>query len=99
MTPVEKANELIDKYSKIKNVVFTVIKEKMVLNIAKQSALIAVDEILAQNKIPIISHKISAYKTFEDFNDNLTEIKNQMDHFSIKNYAYWSEVKKEIEKL
>ena len=46
MIPQEKAQDLIQKYLKLKSVVFTVIKEKMALYIAKQSALIAVEETL-----------------------------------------------------
>jgi hypothetical protein len=99
MTPKEKANELVNKYSTIKNVVFTIVKEKMISNIAKQDALIAVDEILTQIKVPIISHMVTSYKTAEDFNKNLINIKDQLDHFVISNLSYWNEVKNEIEKL
>ena len=46
LTPKEKAHELIEKYKNINHVVFTLIKDKPVIWIAKTCALIAVDEIL-----------------------------------------------------
>ena len=50
MTPQEKAEQLIEKYKNINNVIFTLIKDKPVIWIAKTCALIAVDEILESYK-------------------------------------------------
>lgn len=46
MTPQEKAEQLIEKYKNINNIIFTLIKDKPLICIAKTCALIAVDEIL-----------------------------------------------------
>ena len=66
---------------------------------AKQCALRAVDEILNQCKKINVSHKIGAYKTAEDFMQSGTDIQNQLDHHVLANYAYWQQVRKQIEQL
>ena len=66
---------------------------------AKQCALIAVDEMLKYDEKIIVSHKTSAYKSFEDFNQNLKHIQNELDSYVLSRYSYWQEVKQEIEKL
>jgi len=50
MTPKEKAHELIEKYKNINNVIFTLIKDKPLIWIAKKCALIAIDEMLEEIK-------------------------------------------------
>jgi hypothetical protein len=69
MTPKEKAFELIDKYSLLVPIEFG----GMDKNLAKQCALIAVDEIINSRKEHLVQ--------------------------SIKFYEYWTEVKKEVERL
>lgn len=69
MTPKEKAFELIDKYSLLVPIEFG----GMDKNLAKQCALIAVDEILNSRKEHLVQ--------------------------SIKFYEYWTEVKRELERL
>jgi hypothetical protein len=49
MTAKEKAQSLLDKYCEIKNVAFISLKERVVLNIARQCAIIAIDEIIKAN--------------------------------------------------
>ena len=49
MTAKEKAQSLLNKYCEIKNVAFTSLKERVVLNIARQCAIIAIDEIIKAN--------------------------------------------------
>ena len=74
MTPLEKAQDLFTTYRyalSIPNAIFGELKD----NVAKQCALIAIDEILESNPTLITC--------------NTSEL----------NYAYWIEVKKEIEKL
>jgi hypothetical protein len=68
--------------------------------LAKQSALIAVDSILKEchNQI-IVSHRTGGYKSFEDFNQNLIHIQNELDGYVLSSDAYWQEVKHEITKL
>lgn len=65
----EKAFELIDKYSLLVPIEFG----GMDKNLAKQCALIAVDEIINSRKEHLVQ--------------------------SIKFYEYWTEVKKEVERL
>ena len=67
--------------------------------IAKNLALIAVDEILEQHKKITVSHIITAYKTIQDFNQNLTNVQNDLDSYVLENYGYWQEVKQEIQLL
>ena len=66
MTPKEKAEELVEKFSDLED-------GEMYIGKAKQCALIAVDEILNSRK------------------DHLVQ--------SIKFYEYWTEVKRELERL
>jgi hypothetical protein len=47
MTPKEKAEELITKFMGINNVVYTIFKRRVLINVAKRNAIIAVDEVLS----------------------------------------------------
>lgn len=102
MTTKEKAEELFGMYKIIKwfdkdlMSVQTVYSEK---ERAKQCALIAVDEILKQYQELSPTHLVTAYKTVEDFNINVSHIKRQLDVHRLKNVLYFEEVKQEIEKL
>lgn len=88
MTPKEKAEELVLKYLRIDNNT----KEWFNIHIAKQCALIAVDEILQSNSNinVFISSKDVKYK-----NKAETEVKSDCK----ENLKYWQEVKQEILKL
>lgn len=90
MTPKEKAKELVDKYFYFGDQEF---------DYSKEFALIAVDNIIEQDEKIIVSHKISSYKSAEDFNQNLKHIQNELDSYVLSRYSYWQEVKQEIEKL
>ena len=46
MTPKEKADEFITKFTEINNVVYTIVKRRVLINIAKRNAIIAVDELI-----------------------------------------------------
>jgi len=46
MEPKQKALELINKYLKLKNAIMIIVKEQVANNIAKQCALISVEEII-----------------------------------------------------
>ena len=48
MTPKQKAEELLDKYSNIRNATYTIIRQEVKNNIAKQCALIVVDELIEE---------------------------------------------------
>ena len=90
MTPKEKANELVDKFS----------NEVLIDNYeAKRCALIAVEEILKQFEKIKVSHIINGYITYKDFEENLTSIQNQLDSEMISKWNYWNEVKQEIQAL
>jgi hypothetical protein len=85
MTPQEKENELLKKYSCYfhgvdENVVYDVV----IHNDAKQCALIAVDEII----------KVCPYIRQKDW-----ETLEQLNAANIYFVEYWNEVKQEIEKL
>ena len=67
--------------------------------LARKSALICIDEILKQHKKIIVSHNITAYKSKEDFNNNLTDIQNQLDSYVLSKDSYWEQVKNEINNL
>lgn len=98
MTPKEKAEDLINKMFHCDD--YTPEESMAMLLIhAKQCALIAVEEMLKESVLPIISHRTDSYKTAEDFNKNFTHIKDQIDSFIISKYSYWQKVKHEIEKL
>jgi hypothetical protein len=99
MTPKEKAKELVDKFiehtkewSEIDGYVIDKYR-------AKECALIAVEDMLKESVLPIISHRTDCYRTAEDFNKNFTHIKDQIDSFIISKYSYWQQVKREIIKL
>lgn len=71
LTPKEKAIELIDKYKNINHVVLVFLKDKAKLWIAKQGALIAVDEIVNSNaKVHLAKRNIywqEVKKEIEDY--------------------------------
>ena len=90
MTPKEKAEELVLKFA---------FKGAQHEGEAKTFALIAVDNIIEQDEKIIVSHKISSYKTAEDFNQNFKHIQNELDYYVLSRYSYWQAVKQEIEKL
>ena len=90
MNAKEKAKELVDKYYNFGDQEF---------DYSKEFALIAVDEMLKHDEKIIVSHKTSAYKSFEDFNQNLKHIQNELDSYVLSRYSYWQEVKQEIQKL
>jgi hypothetical protein len=90
MTPKDKAKELTDKYYNFGDQEF---------DYSKEFALIAVDEMLKHDEKIIVSHKTSAYKSFEDFNQNLKHIQNELDSYVLSRYSYWQEVKQEITQL
>jgi len=83
MTPKEKAEELVLKFLRIDNNT----KEWFNKHIAKQCALIAVNEIIEATK-----YELSHAKAYLDGRDSeiITEV-----YYS----PYWQEVKQEIEKL
>jgi hypothetical protein len=84
MTPKEKAINLVDSYRNIlMNEDTECGNEILCTVIAKESAIIAVDEILKLNHPYVI-----VYKSFED---NIMEDMTQE--------YYWKQVKHEIEKL
>lgn len=90
MTPKDKALELVLKFA---------FKGAQHEGEAKTFALIAVDNIIEQDEKIIVSHKISSYKTAEDFNQNFKHIQNELDYYVLSRYSYWQAVKQEIEKL
>ena len=97
MTPQEKAKQLFDKYYFLTLNVES--DDDVNRYTAKICALVAVEDMLKESVLPIISHRTDSYKTAEDFNKNFTHIKDQIDSFIISKYSYWQEVKHEIEKL
>ena len=90
MTAKEKAQELVDKYFYFGDQEF---------DYSKEFSLIAVDTIIEQDEKIIVSHKISSYKSAEDFNQNLKHIQNELDSYVLSRYSYWQEVKQEITQL
>ena len=96
MTPKEKANQLF-----LKLLTLDTKCEKSFVSVAtaKRAATIAVDEMLKQFKKIKVSHIISGYITYKDFEKNLTSIQDQLDSEMISKWNYWNEVKHEIEKL
>ena len=82
MTPKEKAKQLIISYSRNKDLQFA-------LNdfLAKQCALIAVDEI------------INSRNDDRGFNDTLSSVSNEYYTVHPMYLTYWQEVRQEIEKL
>lgn len=105
MNAKEKAKELVDNFYQLFPLEMDVTVTEGDLSWeydgwkqSKQCALIAVDEMLKPEKI-IVSHKTSAYKSFEDFNQNLKHIQNELDSYVLSRYSYWQEVKQEITQL
>jgi hypothetical protein len=47
MIPKEKADELITKFMEINNIVYRIIKRRVLINVAKKNSILAVDEILS----------------------------------------------------
>lgn len=86
MTPKEKAEELLNKY--INSSVVIDEKNKYFhpkpYDLAKQCALIAVDEII----------RVCPY-----FDLKIRETEDQLSAFDFQFVSYWQEVKTEIEKL
>ena len=91
MTPQEKAQELIDKFSQVDTPNWdptsgTIEQEQIGFYSGKECALIAVDEIIKQF--------VGVYDSLKDA--------GVLDSASVQdsaNYKYWQEVKQEIEKL
>lgn len=82
MTPKEKALELVDKCMRYhRNGIYNVVNK----DIAKQYAIIAVDEL------------ISEYQSMSD-TDSIIYIENEITYV-IHKLVYWQEVKQEIELL
>jgi hypothetical protein len=97
MTPVEKANELVNKMFNCDK--FTNDTDMaMLYPHALQCAIIAVDVILKEchHKITV-SHRTGGYNSFEDFNKNLIHIQNELDGYVLLSDGYWNEVKHELE--
>jgi len=97
MTPKEKAKELVSKFN-FEHTGQTYILHQTV-DESKRCALIAVDEIFELHKKITVSHLVSTYKSIQDFNENFTNVQNELDSYVIQNYGYWQEVKQEINKL
>jgi hypothetical protein len=89
MTPQEKAQQLF-----MRNFEITVDDY-----CAQQCALIAVDEMLKHDEKIIVSHKISSYKTANDFDENFKHIQDELNSYVLSRYSYWQEVKQELKKL
>ena len=89
MTPQEKAKELVEKH----------LTAYDIEPIAVKSALISVEEIQKQFNQIKVSHIITGYISYKDFEENLTSIQDQLDSVMISKWNYWNEVKHEIEKL
>ena len=106
MTAKDKAKELVDNFYQLFPLEMDVTVTEGDLSWeydgwkqSKQCALIAVDEMLKHDEKIIVSHKTSAYKSFEDFNQNLKHIQNELDSYVLSRYSYWQEVKQEITQL
>ena len=92
MTPVEKAEELIKKFSERRKIL-TETKgwvEYINSSMAKTHALVAVDEIL--NSSPLEPN-------FADWDDCGGEFRYWYDAQKTHAFYFWKEVKQEIEKL
>ena len=66
MTPKEKEDELVNKFKKLNNISFSILKKEVLENVAKQCALIAIDEIYKNN-------------TDESKNDYWIEVKKELE--------------------
>jgi hypothetical protein len=87
MTPIEKANELVEKFYSARVLDY---------NGAKQCALIAVEEIIE----PLTTLHKPEYTAFDCkslYSVKETEYETHLTGYEM--LAYWSEVKSEIEKL
>jgi hypothetical protein len=82
MTPKEKAEELVNKYS-----IWCWNEVVCDYEIAKQCALIAVNEI------------INSRNDDGGFDDTLSSVSNEYYTLHPMYFTYWQEVKQEIEKL
>lgn len=96
MTAKEKAQELFDKYY----ILCQEFTEEIQCSIqAKECVLVAVEEMQKQfNKIKV-SHIITGYISYKDFEENLTNVQDQLDSEMISKWNYWNEVKHEINQL
>jgi hypothetical protein len=83
MTPKEKAQELINKFSSGYPIISKMNTRNMYISEAKQCALIAVDEIIAISSLTKIVYT-------ESTNNSISEY---TEHY------YWQQVKEEINKL
>lgn len=72
MTPKEKCNKLIKRYTDIPNAGMKILKESVQLNIAKHAAIIAVDEILIL--VTAMEDKGHWQKYYE-------EVKNEIENY------------------
>jgi hypothetical protein len=95
----EKAKELVDKMRD------ELADHYDVLGQAKRCALIAVNlKIESYNSmykdVDKLAQLISGFKTEEDFNNNLSYIKDrELKPYLIQKIMYWQDVKRETEKL
>ena len=48
MTPKEKAQEMIDEFLPIRNALYRIAREEVLLNVAKQNAIIAVNYLIKE---------------------------------------------------
>lgn len=48
MTPEQKAKEMIDEFLPIRNVLYRIAREEVLLNVAKQNAIIAVNYLIKE---------------------------------------------------
>jgi hypothetical protein len=48
MTPKEKAKEMIDEFLLIRNALYRIAREEVLLNVAKQNAIIAVNHLIKE---------------------------------------------------
>jgi hypothetical protein len=105
----EKAKELFDEYYlKTESGMdkdFGWVCISLNKGMAKQCALIAVDlKIESYNSmykdVDKLAQLISGFKTEEDFNDNLSYIKDrELKPYLIQKIMYWQDVKRETQKL
>ena len=107
MTPREKAIELVCKmYGCHKfDLDYVSIHFSDQYQIAKDNALIAVDEIIEMysklfKDFDKVSLFITVFKTANDFDETMNDLKNnQLKPYAIKSMFYWEQIRKEIEAL
>lgn len=75
MTPKEKADELVNKFKKLNNISFSILKKEVLENVAKQCALIAVDEILSEFMFDDSDYSNRRYKYYQEVKKELEEMK------------------------